>query len=88
MDSSATNRPVSHREITAWSIAVAASSILVCPGLGTVVALVLAFTRLRHNARARWMLVGVSVAILALQMIIILLPGSGSGYVGPSGIVD
>ena len=46
------------------------------PGLGIVIGLVLAFTRLRHAKGAlRWSLVAVGTALLVIQLV-----GLNSGY--------
>ena len=49
----------SRAEIVIWTVVVLAATIL--PGLGIVIAAVLAFKRLRHNPFARWVLLGVSI---------------------------
>ena len=52
-------QPVSRAEIVIWTVVVLAATIL--PGLGIVIAAVLAYKRLRHNPFARWVLLGVSI---------------------------
>jgi hypothetical protein len=79
-------RPASYREVVLWYAVTIAAEVLVYPGLGVVMALVLAFTRLRHNGRARWVLVGVSAAILAFQLVGLLAVGV-SGGTGPEQLV-
>lgn len=74
--------PASQIEVAVWTVVVLAASLLVYPGLGILIAAVLAFTRLRHNPTARWVLLGVSVAILIVQ-IIGLMAGPVSGSSGP-----
>lgn len=74
--------PASQIEVAVWTVVVLAASLLVYPGLGILIAAVLAFTRLRHNPTARWVLLGVAVAILIVQ-IIGLMAGPVSGSSGP-----
>jgi hypothetical protein len=73
--------PASQIEVAVWTVVVLAAS-LVFPGLGILIAGGLVFTRLRHNPTARWVLFGVSVAILIVQ-IIGLSAGFMSGFAGP-----
>lgn len=51
--------PASRSEVAIWTAIVLAATVL--PGLGIVIAAVLAFKRLRHNPFARWVLLGVSI---------------------------
>ncbi|MGI8522520.1 MAG: hypothetical protein ACR2K3_04300 [Nocardioides sp.] len=58
---------------------------LVVPGLGIVLALVLALTRLRNaSPAARWGLVGLGIIVLALQLVGLLTGAGPSGGVGPA----
>jgi hypothetical protein len=75
--------PAGKGEVAVWTVVVLAASLLVYPGLGILIAAVLAFTRLRHNPKARWVLLGVSVAVLIVA-ILGLMVGTQTGYVGPS----
>jgi chromate transport protein ChrA len=74
--------PASKGEVAVWTVVVLATSLVVYPGLGIVIAAVLAFSRLRHNPTARWVLLGVAVAILIVQIIGIM-AGSVSGSSSP-----
>jgi hypothetical protein len=76
----AARTPASTGEVGAWTAVVLVASLF--PGLGVVIAAVLAFTRLRHNPTARWMLLGVSIAILAVE-VVGLFATSGDFEVGP-----
>jgi hypothetical protein len=69
-------------ELLADSVVVLAASLFVYPGLSIVIAIVLAFTRLRHNPLARWVLLGVAVAVLVVQ-IVGLMAGPVSGSSSP-----
>ncbi|HYJ68755.1 MAG TPA: hypothetical protein VEX15_13980 [Nocardioidaceae bacterium] len=70
-------------ELAVWTLVVLIATVL--PPLGIIIAAVLAFTRLRHNRVARWLLLGLSVAILAFALIGVLgtSPGGGDVEVGP-----
>jgi|SoiMethySBSTD1v2_1073268.scaffolds.fasta_scaffold701073_2 hypothetical protein len=57
------NRPASRAEIAIWTAVVLAATIL--PGVGIVIAAVLAFKRLRYNPIARWVLLGVAILATA-----------------------
>ena len=71
-----------------WVVAVVAAG-LVIPGLGIVIALVLAFTRLRDApAAVRWGLVGVGVAVLVVQLVGLNAGPWTSGNVTHSGPVS
>jgi chromate transport protein ChrA len=74
--------PASKREVAVWTVVVLAASLFVYPGLGIVIAVVLAFSRLRHNPLARWVLLGVAGAVLVIQ-IIGLMAGPVSGSSSP-----
>jgi hypothetical protein len=74
--------PASKREVAVWTVVVLAASLFVYPGLSIVIAIVLAFTRLRHNPLARWVLLGVAVAVLVVQ-IVGLMAGPVSGSSSP-----
>lgn len=76
----ATRTPASTGEVGAWTAVVLVASLV--PGLGVAIAAVLAFTRLRHNPTARWMLLGVSITIFTLE-VIGLFAASGDLEVGP-----
>jgi peptidoglycan/LPS O-acetylase OafA/YrhL len=60
----APNQPASGTELALWTLVV-----VVTFPFGVIVAAVLAFTRLRHNRVARWLLLGLTVAVLALVLI-------------------
>ena len=61
---------VSSAEVVAWFGVVAILNLFVYPGLGVVVALILAFTRLRNSPTAvRVGLVAFALAVLAFQLV-------------------
>lgn len=77
----ATNGPASGTEVALWTLAVLIATLI--PGLGIIIAAVLAFTRLRHNRVARWLLLGLSIAIIAYALIGLYGPTSTDFDVGP-----
>lgn len=61
-------RTARHGEVGLWMVAVTAGGLLL-PGLGLLIGLLLAFTRLRHEAAvARWAPAAAGAAVLALQV--------------------
>jgi hypothetical protein len=59
----------SKSEVAAWATGVVLGEWFLLPGLGLVIAVVLAFTRLRGGSRAvRWGMVALGVAVLALHI--------------------
>jgi ABC-type Fe3+ transport system permease subunit len=74
----APNQPASGTELALWTLVV-----VVALPFGVIIAAVLAFTRLRHNRVARWLLLGLTVAILAFALIGLYGPTSGDSYTGP-----
>ena len=80
---SAGHTPVRRREIGLWTAAVIAAGLLV-PGLGLVLGLIVAFTRLRNEpTAARWAPAAVGGTLLVLQ-IVGLSAGGGSHHVSPA----
>lgn len=70
-------------ELALWGVLVLAGGLLL-PGLGIVIGLVLAFTRLRREPPViRWGLVALGVAVLALQIAGMAAWHSGGGASTP-----
>jgi chromate transport protein ChrA len=78
---SQTDIPASGTELAVWTLVVLLATLI--PGLGVIIAAVLAFTRLRHNRVARWLLLGLSIAIIAYALIGLYGPTSVDVEVGP-----
>jgi hypothetical protein len=77
----APNLPASGTELAVWTLVV-----LIAAPFGVFIAAVLAFTRLRQNRVARWLILGLSIAIIALLVLGIIgaaSTGSIDGYTGP-----
>jgi hypothetical protein len=79
----ATHKPASGLEVAAWTAVVVVVTLLPFgfPGAGIVIAGVLAFTRLRHNPIARWLLLGLSAVLLVL-LVAFLIVGTFAGSPG------
>ncbi|MFJ6568134.1 hypothetical protein ACIQNU_11960 [Streptomyces sp. NPDC091292] len=74
-------RAAQRGEVALWGLAVVAGGMLF-PGLGIIVGLVLAVTRLKHNSlTVRLGLVGLGLVVLVAQ-IVGLMSGSVEGGVG------
>jgi chromate transport protein ChrA len=80
-DTTPNSPAASGTELAVWTLVVLIATVL--PPLGVIIAAVLAFTRLRHNRVARWLLLGLSIAILAVAIIGLYGPTSGEVEVGP-----
>lgn len=80
---SAGQTPVRRREVGLWVAAVIGAGLLV-PGLGLLLGLILAFTRLRSEPpTARWVPAAVGGTLLILQLVG-LCAGGGSYHVSPA----
>jgi chromate transport protein ChrA len=75
------NMPASGTEVAVWTLVVLIATVL--PPLGVIIAAVLTFTQLRHNPVARWLLLGLSIAILAYAIIGVFGPTSTDHWESP-----
>lgn len=79
--------PINRAEFVVWTLATLVGALLV-PGLGIVIGLVLAFTRLRFaRPLMRWSLVAAGTVFLVFQ-VVGLASGSGTSHVSPESRVS